>query len=127
MKSIKGILLALIAFLALRYAFLYGVQSIVTSASTNQASCLSMLGNTTRDVDGQTYIVGSIRNDCSRRMDHIVIKFKIDRPADSNLGRSDVPISVYSNDVAPGETREFKSMFPIAKNTIFRYDGMTAY
>ena len=126
MKSIKAILLGLVLFLGLRYAFLYGIQSIVTSASTNRATCLTMLGNTTRDENGASYIVGSIRSDCNRRVDHVTINFKLER-SDSSLSRSDVPVSIYSNDVAPGETRQFKSTFPIGKNAIYRYDGMTAY
>jgi hypothetical protein len=126
MKSIKGLLLGLVAFVALRYAFLYGVRSLVTSASTDKA-CLVMEGNTTREEDRRTYIVGSIRNTCDRKLDHVTINFKLDRPADSNLGRSEVPVYAYVNDVQPGETRQFKTMFPVARNTIYRYDGMSAY
>ena len=126
-KSIKGVLLGLIAFLAVRYAFLYGVQKAVTSASADRASCVIMVGNTTRDENGLTYIVGSIRNNCDHRVDHVTIGFKLDRPADSNLSRSDVPVYAYSTDVQPGETRQFKTTFPIGKNVIYRYDGMSAY
>jgi hypothetical protein len=127
MKYLTGLLLAVAAFLVLRYAALYGIHSVVTSASTNKAACLEMVGNTTREEQGRTYIVGSIRNTCDRKVDHVTINFKVDRPADSNLGRSGGPIYAYSDDVLPGENRQFKTMFPIGKDIIYRYDGMTAF
>jgi len=43
MKSIKGILVAAVALLAVRYAATYGLKSMVTAASTNRAACLRAL------------------------------------------------------------------------------------
>jgi len=127
MKPIAGILAAAAVLLALRYAASYGFKSMVTAASTNQAACLVMVGNTTREEKGFTYIVGSIRNDCERKVDHVTIDFKSRRSTDSNFGPSETSVFAYNNNLQPGETQPFKTAFSIGKNVIYRYDGMTAF
>jgi len=127
MGSIKGVLVGVIVLLALRYGATYGLKSMVSAASSNKATCLVMVGNTTREESGLTYIVGNIRNDCERRVDHVTIDFKLQRSTDSNLGSSEVSVFAYSNNLQPGETQPFKTAFPIGKNVIYRYGGMTAF
>jgi hypothetical protein len=38
-----------------------------------------------------------------------------------------VPIFAYSRDIQPGETRKFKSAFPISENSTFRFDRISGY
>ena len=127
MRSFKGALPGVIAILALRYGLTYVFHSVQTSVSTNTASCLVMLGNTTRDEQASTYIVGNIRNNCDHKIGHVTISFQVDRPAGSSVGLSARPVFAYSSEMQPGETREFKTMFPVGRNATYRYDGMTAF
>src|SRR5262249_13592969 len=105
-----------------------GFRSFVTSATADKAaSCLSMVGNTTREENGFTYIIGSIRNNCDRKIDHVTIAFKLERPSGSKFNLPDAPILAYANDVQAGETKNFKTTFSIGKNAIYRFDRMTAF
>ena len=36
-------------------------------------------------------------------------------------------VYAYSKDVLAGETRQFKILYQIGKNSIYRFDGMTAF
>jgi hypothetical protein len=128
MKVAVSILFAVLALVALR-SFLNGrFRETVTAATTNQAgACLEMLGNTTREIDRYTYLVGSIRNNCDRKFSHVTIAFKHERLIDAKNTRPNSPILAYSSDMQPFETREFKTMFRVDKTLTYRFDGITAY
>lgn len=126
--KVAGCIFGLLAILGLR-AFLQDRYRTVAASVTagNAASCLTMLGNTTRETGGSTYIVGSIKNDCDRKIGQATIVFKADGSVDSNLGRREAILYAYERDLEPGETRQFKTMFPIQKNAAYRFDEITAF
>ena len=124
----SGVLLAILAFLGLRWFLQHQYQTVITAAtSPGPSSCLTMLGNTTRDEDGRTYIVGAFRNDCGRRVSHVTLIFKAPGPVDSKFNSRDAFFQAYESDVQPGETRHFKTMFGVGKDTIYRFDRFAAY
>jgi hypothetical protein len=43
------------------------------------------------------------------------------------MERREAIFYAYESDVRPGETRNFKSLFQIGKNAVYRFDGITAY
>jgi hypothetical protein len=86
-----------------------------------------MLSSTTREEDRSTHIVGSIKNNCDRKIGHVTVLFKVDGPVDSKFNHRDAILYAYEIDVEPGETRAFKIMFAIGKNDTYRFDGITAY
>ena len=156
MKYIAFILGLLIALVAVRYALREGLRSLVTSVTTDKAAtCLVMLGNTTREEEKFTYIVGSIKNNCDQKFGQVTIAFKLDRSSGSTVGLPeainpygsrvqsgqtqkfkpsgstiDLPealVFAYSSDVKPGETRNFKTAMHISANSTYRFDGIKAF
>src|ERR1700682_1372993 len=70
----------LIAILVLGCALTGCYPNSVTSTTTGKASgCLAMAGNTTREEEGLTYIVGTIKNNCDSKFGHVTVTFKLDR------------------------------------------------
>jgi len=56
-------LLGLIAVVAIIYAARVGLRTLIGSASQGVSpTCLELVGKTTREDEGRTYIVGSVRN-----------------------------------------------------------------
>ena len=155
MKFVAYILGLLIAFVAVRYAMREAFRSLVTSVTTDKAAtCLVMLGNTTREEEKFTYIVGSIKNNCDQKFGQVTIAFKLDRSSGSTLslpeainpygsrvqsGQTqkfkpgstiDLPealVFAYSRDVKPFETRNFKTAMHVSANSTYRFDGIKAF
>jgi hypothetical protein len=123
-----GFILALFAVLALRFfvqdRYKTAMASAVAGATT---SCITMGGNTTREIEGSTYIVGTIKNDCNRRFSNVTVVFKVDGELDSKMDRREAIFYAYERDLAPGETRNFKTMFQIRKDATYRFDRITGY
>jgi len=118
---------AVVVFLALRSTLKDKAQKVVTTAvSDHAAECLIIAGDTTREVEGSTYIVGSFENRCDRKFDQVTIGFLIDQPVDAKF-QSNAPVFAYARDVKPGERRDFKTMFRIEKNATYRFDKITAF
>jgi len=125
MKVIACIV-GLIALIALRSAVQDGFQRTIVAATSDKAStCLEMLGNTTSIENGQTYIIGDIKNSCNRDFLDVTITFKLSRSSGANF-REGIAYA-YSRDVKPGETRRFKSAIPISNDTVYRFDKIRAY
>jgi hypothetical protein len=125
--KVLACLSAVVIFLALRSTLKDNMQKVVTTAvSDHAAECLVMAGNTTREVEGSTYIVGSFENRCDRKFDQVTIGFLIDQPLDAKF-KSDAPVLAYVRSVQPGERRDFKTMFRIEKNATYRFDKITAF
>jgi hypothetical protein len=121
-------ILAVIAILALRPVLSDWFRSSLTAAvSANPASCVSMLGNTTNEQDGATYIVGTIRNKCEHPIGSVTVIFKLERGYGPNSPWHEGFAQAYARDVAPGETRKFKSAMPVSKNSIVRFDKINAF
>jgi len=128
MTKVAAAIFGLIAFLALREFLQHQYRTVMTSATTDRvAKCLTMLGSTTREQDGFTYIVGSVRNNCEQKFGSVTVVFKVDPPSGSTGYRSDAIVYAYSRDVQPHETRQFKTMFQISKNATYRFDSIKAF
>ena len=126
MKAL-GLIVALVALVAVRWEMNQAVRKIESAASANPApGCLAMLGNTTREEGAFTFIVGSIRNDCDHKIDHVTIAFKLDAVPRPQFDTG-APFLAYSDNLQPGETRQFKTLFHIPKNGVYHFDGMNAY
>jgi hypothetical protein len=128
MKEVLGCALGLVALLALRSFLQDRYETTMTAVATGRAShCLSLVGSTTREEDRSTYIVGSIRNHCDREIGHVTVVFKVAGSSDSKFNHRDAILYAYENNVKPGETRAFKTMFPAGRNDTFRFDTINAY
>src|SRR5215813_8634450 len=135
MKPLGAGVLGLIAFMGIRYGIREIYTGVVTSATTDQvAACLSLTGSTTAVDDGNTDIVGTIRNNCGRRFGQVTVSFKLDRSSSgsqrSTRPAMDLPEAVivaYLRDVQPGETRRFKSSTHVHNNAVFRFDRISAF
>ena len=120
--------LGLIAILAVVYAASGLFQDYVVSISTGKGpSCLEMLGKTTSEEEGLTYITGSIKNNCNRKFSNVTVVFKFDRAPGPAQDLPEGIAYAYSSDVPPGEIRRFKSALPISRDSTFRLDGINAY
>ena len=126
--KLSGIL-GLVAILGFGYYLRNVVWNGVASAvNRNDSACVELLGSVSTEDEGRTYITGTIRNNCERNMNSVTISFKVDSPSDSTV--QGLPASTafaYSNDLKPGETRSFKSQFPIAPNSSFRLDSINSF
>ena len=126
--KLSGLLFGLLAIVAVRYYIRQQYSNVVTEVTSGgPASCLTMLGSTTRDENHLTYIVGSFRNDCKRRVSHVTVVFRVPGPEDRNHYSRDAILYAYERDVEPGETRSFKTMFQAGQNAVFRFDRFNAY
>ena len=128
MKVIAAVL-GLVTLLAIRSALYNGVQTAVTSATTNKSGqCLVLVGATTSLQDGGTYIVGSIRNQCDRPFLDVTTVFKLDPPMQGPMTHSSGFYSqAYSREVKPHELRKFKSAMPVPADTIFHLDSIRGF
>jgi hypothetical protein len=136
MKPLGAGLFGVIALMGVRYLIqeIYG--GVITSATTDQAAaCLSVTGSTTAVEDGNTDIVGTIRNRCDRKFGQVTVSFKISRSSSgwtastrpSAVELPDAVITAYVRDVQPGETRRFKSSTHVSKNAVFRFDRISGF
>jgi hypothetical protein len=121
-------ILALIVIVAASYWIRTSFEEAVTSITSDKtSSCLSLLGNTTSEENGRTYIVGSLRNNCDRKFSQVTVLFK---PGPASVGTTVMPDAgayAYTSDVKPGETRTFKSALPVSQDSSYRFDGFNAY
>jgi hypothetical protein len=120
----KSGILGLVAVLVVGYTLrtIYG--RTVSLATTETSSCLEMVGSTTTEDEGVTYITGSFRNNCGHDIGHVTVMFKLDQ-APGAFGPSQA--YAYGNDVKADETREFKSAMPVSNNAVYRFDGFNAF
>jgi hypothetical protein len=126
LKSPAGIL-GLIVLLVAAYNVRQWFRTRLLSATGRAPSCLTVAGYTTAEDEGRTYIVGNIQNNCGRKFSSITVLFKLDRMPGPTENPPEAVVYAYSRDLAPGETRRFKSFFPISANATFRFDGINAY
>ena len=116
-----------IAILVLGCA-LIGCQAYLSSRATGKApACLALVGNTTREEEGLTYIVGSVKNSCDSEFSHVTVVFKLDRERGPTESLPEGIAYAYSRDVKPGETREFKTAMPVSKNSVYHFGEINAY
>jgi hypothetical protein len=126
MKLLGG-LAGILIVLAVRSALTDKYEKVMTAVVTDRpADCLKMVGSTTREENGRTFIVGTIRNTCERKIGNVTIAFQVDA-ADRTAFRTNAPILAYARDVQPGETRTFKTPYAIGRNDTFRFDKITAF
>jgi hypothetical protein len=127
MKTLIACVLGVVGLFALRSFLHEGFRQGLTNATRDHTGeCLSLVGSTTREEKGFTYIVGSVRNRCEIKFTNVTVAFKLDRP-DSKVKLPDAPILAYARDLKPGETKSFKTDFSIDKKTTFRFDRITAF
>jgi hypothetical protein len=101
---------------------------ILSAASGSTPTCLELVGSTTSEVDGVTHIIGSVRNNCDRKYLYVQVAFTLDRSNDSTV--RDLPemkTSAAVRDLESGATASFQTVLPVSRNTIYRFDGITAY
>ena len=124
----KAGILTLVSFFVLGYITRPLFRSFITSATSDHAAaCLEMLGNTTTEENGITYIIGTVRNNCERKFGSVTVTFKLERQPGPMENFSEVPVSAYARDVGPGQTKQFKTAMPISKNSTYRFDAISAY
>ncbi len=121
-------LIGLIVVVAAIYAVRVGFRTVISSVTQGVSpTCLELVGKTTREDEGRTYIVGSVRNNCTRKYGSVTVVFKLDRQRGPMENMSEGVAYAYIRDVGPGETRAFKSAFPVSKDATFRFDTISAY
>ena len=121
-------LLVLIAILGVIYAASGLFKDYIVSNSTGRGpACLELVGKTTREDAGRTYIIGSIRNTCTRKFSNVTVVFKLDRmPVAAEMLPEGIAYA-YVTDIAPGETRQYKSALPVSRDATFRLETINAY
>ena len=127
MKPVVTAILCVIAFFVIRALFTSWFQDqLVSNAGSTSASCLAMLGSTTSEENGHTYIIGNIRNNCSRTVGSVTVFFKLDRRGVKETVQG-ATVAAYTRDLKVGETRRFKSTMAIGEDSTFRFDTIVAY
>lgn len=124
----KAGIIGLIVILGIGYAIRSVFQHTMASVTTGSSlACLEVLGSTTAEEEGRTYIVGSIHNNCDRSFSNVTVTFKLDRTPGAFESFSEGGAYAYARDVKAGEAKEFKSALPVAKDATFRFDGINAF
>src|ERR1700722_12704882 len=98
--------LGMAALVVAGYFVRHQLTTVMSTATTQTPTCLEMVGSTTSEEEGVTYITGSFRNNCGRDISHVTVMFKLDQ-APGSFGLSQA--YAYGNDVKADETREVKS------------------
>ena len=124
----KAGLLTLVSLFAVGFITRPLFKQFILSATSDKAKeCLEMLGSTTTEESGSTYIIGDVRNNCERRFSSVTVSFKLDRQSGPSENFPETTIAAYSRDVGPGQTKQFKTVVPISKNSTYRFDAISAY
>jgi hypothetical protein len=128
MKFAIGIL-ALLVVLGIRQAITDTyVETVATVSAGGPAKCLEVRGSTTLEEDGKTYIIGNLRNNCGRSVGQSTVVFSLEPDSASRTGgRAGGTLYAYVRDLKSGETRRFKTMFPIPKNRPFHFESINAF
>jgi hypothetical protein len=124
MKALFGILVLIALALAARGLFQH---FIVSTISSNSSDCLDVVGSTTSEVDGGTYITGSVRNSCDRDFGNVTISFKLDATPGPFGTMSGGGAFAYARNVKAGESKEFKTSMPVPKEATYRLEGINAF
>ena len=104
-------------------SFTSSCTSVVRSLTAGpEQSCLVLTGSTTREIDGVTRIIGSVRNDCKQRFGNVTVALRLYRTDRTNL--PDPVIAGYLRDLKPGETKDFETL-PVGRNVSYRLDKIT--
>ena len=118
---------ALLIFLGFRTYVNRAFETTVTSATRGTTGCLVMKGSTTNEQDSRTYIVGSIQNTCERKISQATVVFKLAKRAGPMENMSEAIVYAYVRDLDHGETKKFKSAFPVPKDAIFHFDRINGF
>jgi len=100
---------------------------ILSVASNKAPACLEMLGSTTTEDSGITYIIGTVRNSCDRKFSSVTVSFKIDHQRGPTGEFPEYTASAYSRNVESGQIKEFRTSSPVSKNATYRFDAISAY
>ena len=100
LHTLLGMMIGTVAsYYVYSVAYPYAISHATASTSP---SCLVLVGSTTREIDGKTKIVGTIRNDCKRSYDHVQVEFLLDRPSSvSNANVLELPVPASTDNLAP--------------------------
>ncbi len=126
MKEVLGVVAVALVLLYIRSIY-QGTTSAVTQGG--DTSCLKVLGSTTSEQDGGTYIVGSVRNECGRNYPSVTVVFKLDAsgPEAKTFRSPGAYAQAYIRDLKPSEMKRFKTALPIPKNGLYHFDKITAF
>jgi hypothetical protein len=111
------------------------------TAPSSSPACLVLAGSTTREENGVTRIVGTLRNDCRRKFNNVMVEFLLDHssrdPATTttktNPGETPSPaidgpslITASVSDLKPGTSAEAIT-FPVPSGTSYRVGAISAF
>jgi hypothetical protein len=100
---------------------------VLAIASSKAPDCLEMLGSTTTEENGGTYIIGSVRNSCDRKFGRVTVSFKLGHQRVATGELPEYTVSAYTRDVEPGQIKEFRSSAPVSKDASYRFDSISAF
>jgi hypothetical protein len=123
MKGPGGIFVLIIVAVAGYTARAWFGSHVVSMITSKGPDCLEVLGSTTAEEEGSTFIVGSFKNNCDQGFGSVTILFSLDRTP-GPLG--DLPEGVayaYSRDIKAGEIRDFKTALPVSRNATYALTG----
>jgi hypothetical protein len=119
MKWTLGGILALLIVLGARQAIQDSYTDTMDAVTKGgPATCLEVRGSTTAEEGGRTYIIGNLRNNCNRAVGQATVVFSVDRGG---------TMYAYVRDLKVGETRRFKTMFPISQNQTYHFESINAF
>lgn len=123
MRTIIGLIVIFGIGYAIRSVFQHTITTVTTGSSLD---CLAVVGSTTTEDEGRTYIVGSIQNNCDRSFGNVTVLFKVDS-GNGAFGSREGVAYAYGRNVKAGEVKQFKTAMPISKESTFRFDGVNAF
>jgi len=122
----SGIIL-MIALIAGAWFIRSRFQTVMASATTDSSKCIAVTGITTTEDESRSWIIGNVRNDCERRFSQVTVNFGADPVAGPTGDLPATPAYAYIRNVEAGETRSFKTAFPIASGVTYRLSGINAF
>ena len=120
----KGLIAGVFVLGALILGYRFVMQKVI-SGTKEANTCLALVGSTTTYDNGSTYIVGSVKSDCSRTFSSVTVTFKLD--SSGNDFGHDRLVFAYGRNIAPGETLEIRTNTPVPFGATYRLDSIHAF
>ena len=99
-------------------------KTLVTALDTKTPACLTLAGSTISEQDGVSRIVGTVRNDCTRKFFIVNVVFALDRKDSTFAGGAKAIGSV--RDIAAGTSATFQTL-PVGRDTSYRFEEINSF
>lgn len=120
----KSMVIALVAVFLVIGGFRFLFNHVMSAATEDNSTCLVLEGSTTTEDNHVTYIIGTVRNGCSRRFLNVNISFKLN-PQPNGMVQAGY-VTAHASNLEPGQSLEFKTT-GFTNNNGYQLDKLSGF